>query len=938
MLTLLAVALSVQAIVATRAPVVTSGSSPASQASPPTGGSRPATNPAQTPPAALAAAPARGPSAGSVPAPQAGAAPLPQPSVPVRAPSVAPPSGSIAVPAAPLHRNPTVRIGLTTDPARAVVTCAHGFRVTDADGGAAVWKDVYKAPLTIGVRGARPLEARVFRVQVGSFATREAAETLASRIRAEVGDPVVVAWQADRRVWRVRAGEADSRPGLADLVTRLKKTGLTSIWIGDEPAAQQSPGQLVLVDEDYNTMPVLVRALSIEPVSPDDALAVNGSPYRGSFEVRLDPSGALRVIDVVPLESYLRGVVPSELGPAQYPELDALKAQTVAARTYVYRNLGQFAEEGYDLCDTPRCQVYGGMKAEHPLSDRAVRETEGEIAVYEGRPIDALYTSTCGGHTEDAAEVFPELAAPYLVGVACAPETGSRKSRRIVLEGVDDLVRVNPDAARAASILAVHGLVLRAVLRGDLLGAAVPAGEADAWIGAVVAACGTETGAGGKTAHGLARGSRRARGRKAHAAGASYTGSAGSAVAHRPGAATRISSSAEAGLIGSSPATVPAAPSSRNNVGTTPYGEGSPAGVPGAGEPAAAEASPGSPRSESIPGDGVPPSVAGEDSERRGAALPTPGAVPTADGHTTLAALAAKLVSRLGWGPRVSLLVGGEEASDWVPDGAPALSESEINAVAYFLKEKSWPSAPDGSASPARVATRGDLARLLLFAAEACDLTDLHEGIVRGGGVSGLRISGKDVPSAAALAPGALMFSDAGAGPVPVGRLGLLQGDKIVVHLAGDGRIDFLQQQPGRQGLSDDRFSGTSSWHTAYTAADLGKRLDEYLGSGDLLDIVPVRRGVSGRVTELKVVGTEGERTISGFDIRTALGLKENLFVIDKQKNRDGGLRRIVFTGRGWGHGVGMCQIGAYGMALRGASYRSILTHYYSGIAVERVP
>jgi stage II sporulation protein D len=102
-------------------------------------------------------------------------------------------------------------------------------------------------------------------------------------------------------------------------------------------------------------------------------------------------------------------VVPDEMGLAVYDELEALKAQAVAARTYAVRNLGEFAEEGYDICATPRCQVYGGVEDEHPLSDRAVQETAGEVLLFAGQPIDALYSSTCGGHTENVGR-FPAQA------------------------------------------------------------------------------------------------------------------------------------------------------------------------------------------------------------------------------------------------------------------------------------------------------------------------------------------------------------------------------------------------------------------------------------------------------------------------------------------------------------------------------------------------
>jgi stage II sporulation protein D len=107
------------------------------------------------------------------------------------------------------------------------------------------------------------------------------------------------------------------------------------------------------------------------------------------------------------------------MGPELYNQLEALKAQAVAARTYTLRNMGEFSREGYDICATPRCQVYKGMEVEHPLSDRAIAETAGQVLLYQGRLVDALYSSTCGGHTEDASVIFPLMHEPYLEGVPC---------------------------------------------------------------------------------------------------------------------------------------------------------------------------------------------------------------------------------------------------------------------------------------------------------------------------------------------------------------------------------------------------------------------------------------------------------------------------------------------------------------------------------------
>jgi len=138
--------------------------------------------------------------------------------------------------------------------------------------------------------------------------------------------------------------------------------------------------------------------------------------YRGEIEIRRDGAGGLNVINIVDIESYLRGVVPSEM-PAKYP-LEALRAQAVAARGQALIKGGRHDAEGFDLCATQHCQVYGGATSEDPRSDQAVASTAGEVVVYNGRLADTLYSSTCGGHTANNEDYWQQQqAVPYLRGV-----------------------------------------------------------------------------------------------------------------------------------------------------------------------------------------------------------------------------------------------------------------------------------------------------------------------------------------------------------------------------------------------------------------------------------------------------------------------------------------------------------------------------------------
>jgi stage II sporulation protein D len=89
-------------------------------------------------------------------------------------------------------------------------------------------------------------------------------------------------------------------------------------------------------------------------------------------------------------------------------------------------------------------------------------------------------------------------------------------------------------------------------------------------------------------------------------------------------------------------------------------------------------------------------------------------------------------------------------------------------------------------------------------------------------------------------------------------------------------------------------------------------------------------------VTEILIRGSRGDFRMRGFRIRSALKIRETLFVVDRQFGLDGSVQDFIFTGRGWGHGVGLCQVGAYGMALRNERYDRILHHYYTGVKIRK--
>ena len=129
-------------------------------------------------------------------------------------------------------------------------------------------------------------------------------------------------------------------------------------------------------------MPAEARVRIEPPASP---LEIETRAYRGALEMFGNSRRTLTVVNELPLEDYLRGVVPNELNPAAFGQIEALKAQAVAARTYIQRNLGQYKKEGYDICATDACQVYLGVLTEDALATQAVMETRGVVATYDGQ-------------------------------------------------------------------------------------------------------------------------------------------------------------------------------------------------------------------------------------------------------------------------------------------------------------------------------------------------------------------------------------------------------------------------------------------------------------------------------------------------------------------------------------------------------------------------
>lgn len=491
-----------------------------------------------------------------------------------------------------------------------------------------------------------------------------------------------------------------------------------------------------LVEIDGGKILVLPKTerIRIEPKG-NNPIEVDNRTYRGAIEVFGNARNSFTVVNELPLEEYLPGVVPNELSPTTYGELEALKAQAVAARTYAVRNLGQSRSEGYDICASDTCQVYAGEGSEHQLSTQAVMETRGVIATYKDAPINALYSSTCGGRTEDAENIFDEKF-PYLVSTIC--------EYKHPVPLVFSTSQSFPD-----------------------------------WKDAVLAVAG-------------------------------------------------VSNFSEAQRF---------------------------MGLPVRGEPPSAEPA----ALATFIRESFFPAVLADSDQ---SFLMQQGILPAAAGSIPYKDVLFRLIDKKGafewqqgilvsWdGTTMRLLVNGQPKSFHLSSDAPIYERVGDERLAR--RQGSW----------------------------------------IGGELMDFRAAGDTI--------GMLVY-----------------------------RINFANP-------AADRYSRLALWQIHKNRQELDAAF-KTLNVGSLQDMHVVRRGPSERPISTEIIGSSGRRAVRALRLRTLLGLRDSLFSFDIERNAQGDVLGVTFYGRGWGHGVGMCQVGAYGMALDGATYEEILKKYYKGIDLKKL-
>jgi stage II sporulation protein D len=698
-----------------------------------------------------------------------------------------------------LIETPIIRVSLGVNLSDIQIASSSGMKIYEIN---SHYKIVAEDVREARIKGRKEKLTEKFIIQVAQTKDWEEAEIFAQELRTKTGQKVYVTQGAEDALigtFHVKIGDFITRGDALSYIVKLNQMGIDDTWIlREEITEEESKPLWILVNDELKSLHD-ETVLYFIPSNPQSYLSYNGRDYRGLFILKATHKGVV-LVNVLNIEDYIRAVVPSELSPYNFRQLEAHKAQAVAARTYAFKNLGSNEDLGFDLCDTPNSQFYKGMNAEHPLSSKAVEETRGEIATFKGKMIDALYTSTCGGMTENVEDVFMGPALPYLRGTECVydkqkewPVTSSNNPLPIYIEGKN----ISPAIASLISLDIIPQNADPFYYREE-----ASFEEAMSWINRA-----------------------------------------------------------------------------RNLLGK-------------------------------------------KDEEF----LPQPT-------ELVYASFADLLIQGLGWQERVDNLLL-ESETDFILKSLEGTNGESRDHMAYLVQARIFPDAEQlrWTDMPLR---RGEMALYLWRALKSYE--DLiHQGIF--GGLDGEKIVLESIQEdeELVLLPDFFLLKNDGGERTFASQLFLLGGEQLK-WVVKDGSVKLLEVVYPPHSNVLDRDSVYHSWQVRQSKEKLEKRINQYYPIGQLLDLVPLRRGESNRIAELKIIGSETQAVVKGLRIRRVLGLKETLFVMEREYDEAGALSHILFTGRGWGHGVGLCQVGAFGMARAGADYQEILKKYYKGIKITKL-
>jgi stage II sporulation protein D len=741
------------------------------------------------------------------------------------------------------NQEPIIRIGLTTNASSVSITTTDSSLVAISPDEPQRFLDATK--VTVSARSYRPPEFDVYHFEIANIATQAEAESLAKDAQEATKENAVAMLDAKTNTWRVSIGErretieeanefkADlNEKGFpAEIVTekivqpstdavalsqQLKNGGKSEVRSLIKPTGSSQP---ITGTVDANLREVIVNGTS--PTAKFSSLKsvafgsinerstpvrFNGKAYRGKIEVFVNSRGSLTVVNAVSLEDYLLGVVPNELS---LPALEAQKAQAIAARTYAIANINQFGTQGFDILPTVRSQVYQGFSSESKMGTQAVLETRGIVATYKGKPINALYTSTCGGRTENSENIF-DFNEPYLRGVECSLE-GHKHFESFLIKTVRVPAKLrdekNLELVRLMSLLAVNGFQLSTLQMSDDWFEEEPTqSEMSNWLNQLAAKF-------GKTFPNVNKDTA------------------------KPLELSRI-------------------------LATMIYGD----------------------------------------------------------------AYADTLLSEADINYQLAF------------DDAAEIPKDRRANVAVLFRDGYFALYPDLTLKPNKAFSRAKMLRLVeqIYTKKKW-MPALQTATTKSSADGKLVLKTGKTEKQIVVRPDVFLLRQFGDAFYQVKETALVGGETVNYQTNALGEIVYLEIKPTDQPATAERMSSFTLWNVNLSPSAVGSRLSRYVrGIGNLIDVRIAQKGFSRRATDLEIIGTNGTFHLKGGKIRSALRLNEQLFVINKRYDNLGKAISYSFTGRGWGHGVGMCQFGAYGLAKMGVKYDAILKHYYTGIDLTK--
>ncbi len=745
-------------------------------------------------------------------------------------------------------KEPLVRVGLATNARSVSITTTDSQLVAVSDGEANKFLAVNK--ISVAARAYRPPEIEIYNFEIQNIESQTEAEATAKEVREATNEKAFVSIDTKTNLWRVRVGESKETIEEANnFKNGLAEKGFEDVVIVIEKKLQPSDEAIALSEQNKNNQnsKTEVRSLikntgSTQPTNPNATLdanvkeiiisggseaakfssfkpisfgsfneraipvKLNGKAYRGKIEVFVNSRGTLTVVNVVPMEDYLLGVVPNELG---LPSMEAQKAQAVAARTYAWANVGRYGSQGFDVLPTVYSQVYLGVSSENANGTRAVRETAGIVATYDGVPINAKYTSTCGGRTENSENVF-DFNAPYLRGVECSLEghkhfepfliKTSRQPAKLRDEGNLELVRL-------MSLFAVNGFQLNASQMNDDWFESEPnQSELSSWL----------------------------------------------------------------------------------NQLAVKFGKPFPSINRDSGKPA------------------------------------------------ELARILAQMV--YGEGYADTLLSDSDINYQLSFDDANEIPKERRVDVAILLRDGYFAIYPDLTLKPQKAFSRGKMLRLIeqIYTKKKW-MPSLQNGVTDAAANGNLVIKSGKSTRTLTVRSDVFLFRQFGDSFYQVKETALVGGENVSFQTDASGAVNYIEIRPTQTPTVAEKMSPFTIWTANLSPSALQSRLSRYVrGIGTLYDVNIKSKGYSRRATELEIIGSNGRFSLKGGKIRSALRLREQLFVMNKRYDGNGRVTSYSFTGRGWGHGVGMCQYGAFGLGKMGVKYDAILKHYYTGIELTK--